>query len=66
MKYMKCQLDDFEDSDISVFFKSGWEFMENAYSENPNNKIFVHCAQGKSRSATMICLFLMKLKTWSF
>ena len=31
-----------------------------------NDEILVHCAQGKSRSATIVVMYLMRNKQWTF
>lgn len=64
-EYYKCDADDVDGFDISQYFKGALEFIENTEKENLNgkkNKIFIHCAMGISRSATIVVLYLM-LKT---
>lgn len=61
-KYHKCDANDVDGFDISQYFKDALEFIEKAANENQNgkkNKIFVHCAMGISRSATIVVLYLM-------
>ena len=33
---------------------------------NQNNKIFVHCMSGKSRSASLVIFYIMKEKKWDY
>uniref|UniRef100_A0A8C4TL40 Dual specificity protein phosphatase n=1 Tax=Erpetoichthys calabaricus TaxID=27687 RepID=A0A8C4TL40_ERPCA len=44
--------------DISPFFYSSAKFIKGALS-TPGDKVFVHCAMGVSRSATLVLAFLM-------
>ncbi|EGR31616.1 hypothetical protein IMG5_105980 [Ichthyophthirius multifiliis] len=59
ISYLKISIDDEDFTNISQHFKESWEFISNALQDN-KNKILIHCAQGKSRSATIVCMYLMK------
>ncbi|EGR27205.1 hypothetical protein IMG5_199910 [Ichthyophthirius multifiliis] len=62
--YLKISILDEDDVKIFPYFKQTYQFIRNAL-ENPKNKIFVHCAQGKSRSGTIVIMYLMKKYKWS-
>jgi protein-tyrosine phosphatase len=63
-KYELLPIDDFQFHDIKQHFAKAYEFIENA--KKGGGIVFVHCAQGISRSATIVISYLMKLKGWSF
>ncbi|KAL4512449.1 hypothetical protein ABPG72_005451 [Tetrahymena utriculariae] len=63
--YLKINIDDEDTSNIQQHFKETYQFIASAISK-PNNKILIHCAQGKSRSATIVCMYLMRTFNWSF
>ena len=48
-----------------MFFDSTFEFMEENF-ENEDGIIFVHCAFGKSRSASIVFMYIMKKYEWTF
>jgi len=66
IKYSKLSVLDEADKPISELFEDAYSFIENALSSDPKNKVLIHCAQGKSRSATIVIMFLMKKLKWSF
>jgi len=51
--------------DVMKFFKDAYEFIDAALSVDNKNKVLLHCALGKSRSATITIMFLMKKFNWS-
>jgi dual specificity phosphatase 12 len=57
--YMKIEAGDSEDFQMCEHFASSFEFIEQALS-NENNAVFVHCAAGASRSATIVIAYIMK------
>ncbi|KAL4474752.1 hypothetical protein ABPG74_001448 [Tetrahymena malaccensis] len=63
--YLKINIDDEDTSNIQQHFKETYQFIASAISK-PYNKILIHCAQGKSRSATIVCMYLMRTFNWSF
>ncbi|EAR86621.3 dual specificity phosphatase domain protein (macronuclear) [Tetrahymena thermophila SB210] len=63
--YLKINIEDEDTSNIQQHFKETYQFIASAISK-PNNKILIHCAQGKSRSATIVCMYLMRTFNWSF
>ncbi|EAS04287.1 dual specificity phosphatase domain protein (macronuclear) [Tetrahymena thermophila SB210] len=65
VKYCKISIEDLDGVNIYTHFEKGFKFLKEAL-ENPSNKVFVHCAQGKSRSATFVCVFFMRMYEWTF
>ena len=47
---------------INKYFDEAYEFIERMREEKKN--VLVHCHAGISRSATMICAYLMRKKKW--
>jgi atypical dual specificity phosphatase len=50
------------DIGISRVFDLALKFVQSAMTENPSNKILVHCAHGANRSATVVIALLMQLE----
>ena len=50
---------------VQKFFKEAYEFIDSALSEDSNHRVLIHCALGKSRSATVTIMYLMKKFQWS-
>lgn len=57
---MQVRLDDDPNENILAHFADTNKFIETAIEAG--GRVFVHCAMGKSRSATIICAYLM----WKF
>jgi len=55
---LHLKIDDDISCDIRPFLNSGVEFIETALSD-PESCVFVHCHQGKSRSASLILAYLL-------
>jgi len=58
--YMKLNIFDFENQNISQYFEEVYEFIDKALTENENNAVLCHCNAGISRSASFIIAYLMK------
>ena len=64
--YLGFQSDDWESYDlIGRHFNEVYNFMESAMNESKENRIFIHCMAGVSRSATLLIAYLMKKNNWS-
>eukprot|EP00301_Raphidiophrys_heterophryoidea_P004787 c12054_g1_i2.p1 GENE.c12054_g1_i2~~c12054_g1_i2.p1 ORF type:complete len:679 (+),score=144.18 c12054_g1_i2:146-2182(+) len=51
--------------DIECVFYETIEFIQNALA-TPGNRVFVHCFQGVSRSATLVICYLMVANNWTY
>lgn len=47
------------DADILNYLDGTTEFIRTALAEDENNKVLVHCFQGISRSATVVCAYVI-------
>lgn len=56
-KHIQIRLDDDPNEDFIKYFSQTNEFIEDANANG--GAVFVHCAMGKSRSATIVCAYLM-------
>jgi len=65
IKYLNVSVRDDDDTSIGIHFKKANEFIENALNENADNRVFIHCHLGKSRSATITIMFLMNKFSWN-
>jgi len=65
IKYLHIVILDETQVDVMKFFKDAYEFIDAALTEDNKNKVLLHCALGKSRSATITVMFLMKKFGWS-
>lgn len=71
IQYLNVEIQDVEEADISSHFDRVFEFIKRALDENSlspttkQNRVFVHCSQGISRSATLVIMFLMRLYQWT-
>lgn len=54
-EYKCLEIDDFFLEDISVFFEESFKFIEGS-----KGNVYVHCAAGVSRSATIVISYLMR------
>jgi len=60
IKHMHQPMDDNGHTNLKSLIKRIWSFVMD--SQQPGNKLFVHCMGGQNRSATVMISVLMKLK----
>lgn len=60
LQYCRVVVEDEESEMICYHFNKAFRFMDMAFSESPETRILVHCAQGISRSATLVIMYLMR------
>ena len=63
---MKLWIRDETDDNVSQYFKEVHEFIEDVFSEESDCAVLVHCALGKSRSAIMVIMYIMKKFGWNY
>ncbi|KAK7056286.1 hypothetical protein VNI00_002839 [Paramarasmius palmivorus] len=56
---MHIRIGDRADVDILAHLEHTTDFIKKAIEENADNKVLVHCFQGISRSATVVCAYLV-------
>ena len=69
VKYLRVYVEDDAEVKIKFHFSRAFQFIDDALFENSQaarNKVLVHCAQGVSRSATIVIMYLMKHFDWSY
>jgi len=52
------------DCDLRQYFDDSFSFIQSCLRDS--GRIFVHCNQGRSRSATLVTAYLMRVNKWSF
>lgn len=63
VKYLEIPVMDKEKEEIYQYFITAFKFIDQAL--NDNNKIFIHCMAGVSRSSTITISYLMLKNKWS-
>ncbi|XP_009076563.1 PREDICTED: dual specificity phosphatase DUPD1 [Acanthisitta chloris] len=61
LEYHGVEADDLPTFDLSQFFYSASKFIDHALQDE-RSKVLVHCAMGRSRSATLVLAYLMIYK----
>jgi protein-tyrosine phosphatase len=70
--YLRVGVQDSEEAKISLHFNKAHNFIDRVlshfYTEDVEERtvVFVHCAQGVSRSATIVLMYLMRKYDWDF
>jgi len=63
--YKKLLLDDTPKENITIIIDEVTDFIHQC-KEHKNGKILVHCAQGMSRSVSMVIAYIMKYEKWTY
>lgn len=66
IKYIKLWIRDETDDNVSQYFKDVHDFIEEIFNEDEEQAVLVHCALGKSRSAIMVIMYIMKKFGWNY
>lgn len=64
--YLTLTLRDGVSEDLSPFFFQVLEYIESAVKANPENKVFIHCHQGVSRSCSFVLAYMIWKEGLSF
>ena len=64
--YLVLPIDDSPEENLKKYFKQAIDYIDTALTQNPTNRVLVHCAAGISRSGGIVCAYLMWLQKWSF
>jgi len=59
-KHLRCHIEDSHTSDLTAVLKDGVGFVASAIEEG--GTVLVHCEQGRSRSASVVMAYLMRLR----
>jgi dual specificity MAP kinase phosphatase len=63
-KYLKISIPDALNINITDYFQQAFEFIDDAI--NDGNSVLVHCFAGKSRSASIVIGYIMKIQKKNF
>jgi protein-tyrosine phosphatase len=66
LQYCRVVVEDQESEMICYHFNKAFRFMDMAFAEGPDTRILVHCAQGISRSATLVMMYLMRTEDMTY
>ena len=66
IQYCRIVVEDSDTEMICYHFNIAFRFIDHALMESHTHKVLVHCAQGVSRSATLVIMYLMKKFDWSY
>lgn len=58
-KVLHLRMDDSPSFPIDTYFNDAIAFIEDAYHTTPNGVVYVHCAAGISRSATIVLAYMV-------
>tara|TARA_B100000035_G_C21008752_1_gene558605 strand:- start:85 stop:678 length:594 start_codon:yes stop_codon:yes gene_type:complete len=64
IEYLRIPVNDTNDASLENYYGEALEFINNL--DVKDNNILIHCFMGSSRSATIVVLYLMKIKSMSF
>lgn len=64
-RYLFINVMDHSKQDLLSHFDTSNQFIESAL-KSPNNKIYVHCVVGVSRSATLVIAYIMKTRCMTY
>ena len=67
IEYLRIPVSDTNDASLDNYYAKALEFINNIdHFNGKNNNVLIHCFMGSSRSATIVVLYLMKVKNMSF
>lgn len=65
VKFLQLQTQDIFESPSQDKLKLGVEFILSFIDRPQNESVYVHCKAGRTRSATLVCCYLMKRNNWT-
>jgi protein-tyrosine phosphatase len=66
VKQLFIRAEDDENQDLSSTFGACYGFIRAALEENNTNQVLIHCRAGKSRSATIMMMYLIRTRQWTY
>lgn len=64
IKFLQLQTQDIFETPSQDKLRTGVNFIM-SITENGNDSVYVHCKAGRTRSATLVCCYLMKKNNWT-